>query len=95
MLISDLEQVIDDVFNQEEGVVKSVDTVYESSKDGYKLVISIHGLVLEDISVIHTKLIFKVDKEKRNVILWIILYQYQRRRINKGRISLKKIILCH
>ena len=47
MLISDLEQVIDDVFNQEEGVVKSVDTVYESSKDGYKLVISIHGLVLD------------------------------------------------
>lgn len=68
MLISDLEQTIDEVFKQEDSVVKSVDTVYESSKDGYKLVISVHGLVLEDNSVIHTKFIFKVDKEKRNVI---------------------------
>lgn len=76
MLISDLEQIIDEIFNQEEGMVKSVDTVYESSNDGYKLVISIHGLVLEDTSVIHTKFIFKVDKEKRNVVEKYFHYLY-------------------
>ena len=76
MLISDLEQIIDEIFNQEEGMVKSVDTVYESSNDGYKLVISIHGLVLEDTSIIHTKFIFKVDKEKRNVVEKYFHYLY-------------------
>lgn len=76
MLISDLEQIIEETFNQEEGVVKSVDTVYESFNDGYKLVISIHGLMVEDTSVIHTKFIFKVDKEKRNVIENYFHYLY-------------------
>ncbi len=50
--ISEIEQVFKDVFEEEEGVVNSVDTVYEMSDDEkfYKLVISIHGLSTQDTS---------------------------------------------
>jgi hypothetical protein len=68
--IAEIEQTFKDIFDEEEGLVQSVDTVYELSKDEqfYKLVISIHGLSVEDTLIIHTKFIFKVDSEKRNLI---------------------------
>lgn len=68
--IAELEQTFKDIFDEEEGLVQSVDTVYELSKDEqfYKLVISIHGLSVEDTLIIHTKFIFKVDSEKRKLI---------------------------
>lgn len=68
--IAEIEQTFKDIFDEEEGLVQSVDTVYELSKDEqfYKLVISIHGLSVEDTLIIHTKFIFKVDTEKRNLI---------------------------
>lgn len=68
--IAELEQTFKDIFDEEEGLVQSVDTVYELSKDEqfYKLVISIHGLSVEDTLIIHTKFIFKTDLEKRNLI---------------------------
>ena len=42
--ISEVEQVFKDIFQDEEGKVSSVETIYELSKneDFYKLVISIH-----------------------------------------------------
>ena len=67
MLISELETIIDETFTGEDGSVRTVDTVYEATDEGYKLVISIHGLMLEDTSIIHTKFIFKTDKDKREV----------------------------
>jgi hypothetical protein len=76
MLISELEQIIEDIFDKKGGLVKSVDTVYEAIDNGYKLVISIHGLVTDESSVIHTKFIFKVDKEKRNVVEKYFHYLY-------------------
>ena len=68
--ISEIEQVFKDVFDEEDGVVNSVDTVYEMSSDEkfYKLVISIHGLATQDTSIIHTKFIFKTDLEKKNIV---------------------------
>ena len=68
--IAEIEQTFKDIFDEEEGLVQSVDTVYELSKDEqfYKLVISIHGLSVEDTLIIHTKFIFKVDSEKRKLI---------------------------
>lgn len=68
--ISEIEQAFKDIFEEEEGLVQSVDTVYELSddEDFYRLVISIHGLSIEDTSIIHTKFIFKTDLRKRNVI---------------------------
>jgi hypothetical protein len=68
--ISEIEEVFKEVFDEENGVVTSVDTVYETpdEEDYLKLIISIHGLSVEDISIIHTKFIFKVDSEKRNII---------------------------
>lgn len=76
--ISEIEQTFKDIFDEEEGVVKSVDTVYEMSKDEdfYKLVISIHGLSTEDTVIVHTKFIFKTDLEKRNVIENSFIYLY-------------------
>ena len=76
--ISEIEQVFKDVFEEEEGVVNSVDTVYETSnnEEFYKLVISIHGLSTQDTSIIHTKFIFKCDLNKRNIIDNSFIYLY-------------------
>ena len=76
--ISEIEQVFKDVFVKEEGVVNTVESVYEMSRDEefYKLVISIHGLSTQDTSIIHTKFIFKTDLEKRNIIENSFIYLY-------------------
>lgn len=76
--ISEIEQTFKDIFQDEDGKVSSVDTVYEQSKnkDFYKLVISIHGISIEDTLIIHTKFIFKVDLEKKNVIDNSFIYLY-------------------
>jgi hypothetical protein len=76
--ISEIEQVFKDVFDEEEGLVQSVETVYEmaENEEFYRLVISLHGLAIEDVSVIHTKFIFKTDLEKRKVIDMSFIYLY-------------------
>jgi len=76
--IAEIEQTFKDVFEDEEGLVQSVDTVYELSADEefYRLVISIHGLSIEDTSIIHTKFIFKTDLGKRHVIDNSFIYLY-------------------
>ena len=76
--ISEVEQVFKDIFQDEEGKVSSVETIYELSKneDFYKLVISIHGISVEDTLIIHTKFIFKTDLEKKNVIDNSFIYLY-------------------
>jgi len=76
--ISEIEQVFKDVFVEEEGVVNTVESVYEMSRDEdfYKLVISIHGLSTEDTSIIHTKFIFKTDLDKRYIVDNSFIYLY-------------------
>jgi hypothetical protein len=76
--ISEIEQAFKDIFEKEEGVVNTVESVYEMSLDEkfYKLVISIHGLSTEDTSIIHTKFIFKTDLDKRNIIDNSFIYLY-------------------
>jgi hypothetical protein len=76
--ISEIEEIFKEVFDEENGVVTSVDTVYETpdEEDYLKLIISIHGLSVDDISIIHTKFIFKVDTEKRNIIDNSFIYLY-------------------
>ena len=76
--IAEIEQVFKDIFDEEGGMVNSVDTVYEMSpeEDFLKLVISIHGLTLEDTSIIHTKFIFKTDLDKKNIIENSFIYLY-------------------
>ena len=58
--ISEIEELLKEVFDEEKGVVNSVESIYESPEEGdfLKLVISIHGLVTEDTTIIHTKFIF-------------------------------------
>jgi hypothetical protein len=76
--ITEIEQTFKEIFEKEEGKVVSVDSVYEKSDSGnfYKLVISIHGLSVQDTFIIHTKFIFKTDLEKKNVIEESFIYLY-------------------
>jgi hypothetical protein len=76
--ISEIEQTFKDIFEKEDGVVTSVETVYETPQEGdfLKLIISIQGLAVEDISIIHTKFIFKVDTEKKNLVENSFIYLY-------------------
>ena len=76
--ISEIEEVFKEVFDEEKGMVNTVETVYEMSnkEDFLKLVISIHGLTTEDTSIIHTKFIFKTDLDKRNIIDSSFIYLY-------------------
>jgi hypothetical protein len=78
MKISEIETVIKEVFDEEEGKVSSVETVYETPEEGdfLRLIISIHGLTTQDSSIIHTKFIFKVDKDKRKLIEDSFIYLY-------------------
>lgn len=78
MRISEIEQIFKDIFDEEKGLVQSVDTVYEKSSNGvfYRLVISIHGLNIEDTSIIHTKFIFKTDLDKRELNDMSFIYLY-------------------
>lgn len=65
--IKELEDAFKEIFQDVEGKVSSIDTVYEMSEkeDYYKLVISIHNLSVEDTLIIHTKFIFKTDTNKQ------------------------------
>lgn len=77
--ISEVEQIFKDIFDDENGVVKSIETVYEtpkSSTDFLKLIISLHGLTFEDVSIIHTKFIFKVDMDKKRLESDSFIYLY-------------------
>jgi len=77
--ISEVEEIFKNIFGEDEkGLVNSTDSVYElsSDKDFYKLVISLHGLSKEDISIIHTKFIFKIDLNKSKLIEDSFIYLY-------------------
>lgn len=76
--IIELEEVFKELFKEEDGLVRSVDTVYESPKSGdfLKLIISIHGLVFDDNSIIHTKFIFRTDKDKKRLVENSFIYLY-------------------
>ena len=77
--ISEIEEIFNEVFEEEKGLVNSVETVYETPEedsDFIKLIISIHGLVTEDVSIIHTKFIFKCDLDKRNIVDMSFIYLF-------------------
>lgn len=76
--IGEIEKTFKEVFEEEKGLVQSVETVYELStdKEYYKLVISIHNLNVQDTSIIHTKFIFKSNLEKTKIIDNSFLYLY-------------------
>lgn len=78
--ISEIEQIFKDIFNDgDESLVKSIETLYEVPTGGgdfLKLVISLHGLSFDDVSIIHTKFIFKVDKDKNHLISNSFVYLY-------------------
>jgi hypothetical protein len=66
--IAEIEEAFKDIFSEEDGVVTSVETVYEKSDDEeyLKLIISLQDF-RQKISIIHTKFIFKTDVNKRHI----------------------------
>ena len=78
--IAEVEELFKEIFEEEEGKVVSIETLYERPKkedaDFLKLVISIHGLSTEDSNIIHTKFLFKTDLEKREIIEKEFMYLY-------------------
>lgn len=74
MKISELENIIAEVFTNTK--VKSVTTVYEKAEDPtqLKLVVSLKNLTFDDTIIIHTKFIFKVNKEKTDLVSDTFLY---------------------
>ncbi len=78
--IAEIEDIFKEVFQEEDGVVKTVETIYERPKkedaDFLKLVISIHGLSTDDSNIIHTKFLFKTDLEKREIVEREFIYLY-------------------
>ncbi len=76
--ISEVEEIFREVFDEEKGLVRSIDTLYEKPKEGdfLKLVISLHGVSAEDVSIIHTKFIFKTDSNKTKLIDKSFIYLY-------------------
>lgn len=78
MKISEIKLLFKEIFEEEKGLVKTVDTVYEKSKDEdfLKLVISIHDLQVQDTLIIHTKFIFKTNLEKNEILDNSFIYLY-------------------
>ena len=78
MLISEIERTFKEIFEETEGKVRSVETTYEKVKDEdfLKLIISIHGLSVNDTLIIHTKFIFKVNLEKSQTKEDSFIYLY-------------------
>lgn len=76
--ISEVDNIFREVFNEESGMVSSVESVYEKTNDKkyLKLVISIHGLRSEDTAIIHTKFIFKVNLGKTHLENKSFVYLY-------------------
>lgn len=76
--VSEIQEVFKTIFKDDEGVANSVETVHELSpdEDYYKMVVSIHGLETEDVSIIHTKFIFKIDLDKRRLLENTFIYLY-------------------
>jgi hypothetical protein len=76
--ISEIETTFKEVFQEEEGLVSSVDSVYELSENEefYKLVISIHSLSIQDTLIIHTKFIFKTNLDKTDILDNSFIYLY-------------------
>lgn len=74
MTVSNLLSIIKETFN--ESNLKSFTDVYEKYEDGYKYVVSFHELQMSDEVVIHTKFIFYLDEDKKNLNRDYFLYLY-------------------
>lgn len=76
--ISEVENMFKEVFSEEDGKVSTIETVYETPKDEsfIKLILSLQGLSTENASIIHTKFIFKVDKDRKSLVENSFIYLY-------------------
>ncbi len=72
--ISEVEQVFKDIFS--EAKVLSVESVFETEEEFDKLVISVHEITMDDIGIIHTKFVFKSNKERTELIENSFIYLF-------------------
>jgi hypothetical protein len=79
MKIQEVEQLFKDIFQESEGLVQSIDTVFEMASDEshYRLVLSIHNMTIQDTAIIHTKFIFRTDTDKRGLHRNYFHYLYE------------------
>lgn len=77
LLIDTVQNILSDIFNEKNCYTTNYDVTYEKSyKDYYKLVITIHNLLYNDANIIHTKFIFKVNKDKTELLDNSFLYLF-------------------
>ena len=75
--LADVEDLIREIFEEGDGKVSSVDSTYEKiDEETNKLVISMHHVSMGETIVMHTKFIFKTDKQKSWVIEDSFIYLY-------------------
>lgn len=74
--LSEIEQIIKDIFDDTK--VSSVSTIYEKDDDTneLKLIITINNLFYEKTNILHTKIIFLVDDNKRKLLKNKFFYLY-------------------
>jgi len=78
ILIADIEKMFTELFiDESKSLVKSFKSVYEKDDNGLKLILSVHNLVFEDSTIIHTKFIFRVDDDKRYIVSDYFNYLYE------------------
>jgi hypothetical protein len=74
--LTEVQELLTEIFNEEDAKVASVDTVFEKIEGGYKLVITLHQLSLGETMLIHTKFVFKTDTQKSVIIDNSFIYLY-------------------
>ena len=72
--LTELNDIIKKIFDDTK--VSSVNTTYEKNDNGFKLIITLNNLYYNKTNVIHTKLIFYVDKEKSKLVNNYFHYLY-------------------
>jgi hypothetical protein len=71
----DIEKILLNIFN--DSVVSSVNTLYEKDKKGgYLLIVTINNIFYNKTDILHTKLIFNVDKDKTKITDNYLFYLY-------------------
>lgn len=72
--LSEIEKIINNVFNDTK--VSSVNTTYEKTDEGYKLILTLNNIFYDKVDLIHNKFVFYVDKDKRQITNNFFHYLY-------------------
>lgn len=71
-----IDDMFKNIFNKNGVAFNSIDSVYEKTDYGYKLILALNGLVYDNTNVIHTKFIFHTNESKLKIIDNYFIYLY-------------------